>query len=292
MKAILQQLRGYILSLKPLPSAAALLFMAAMVFLNYHFSLNKRIHSLNEWAQYFSWLLILALVYNFYPLLLKLKGEGKPLHPVFILGPILFAWKMSFDFILPLSSAPSVNKFYNTIIYWPFKLLVVFLLLKLYHSFFQKDKPFYGTQKVQFSLLPYFLMVALMLPFILLAASTPEFQQVYPKFMKHTLPSEGTGFYMLLFELAYGSDFLTIELFFRGFLILALASSYGKEAILPMALFYCTIHFGKPLGECISSFFGGILLGVVTYHTRSIWGGLIVHLGIAWAMEFAGWYLR
>jgi hypothetical protein len=63
----------------------------------------------------------------------------------------------------------------------------------------------------------------------------------------------------------------------------------GKDCILPMALFYCTIHFGKPLGECISSYFGGIILGVVIYNTRTIFGGLIVHLGIAWLMELGGY---
>ena len=74
-----------------------------------------------------------------------------------------------------------------------------------------------------------------------------------------------------------------------GFLILAFIKWAGKDAILPMACFYCTIHFGKPLGECISSYFGGIILGVVVYHTRSIYGGLLVHLGIAWLMELGGY---
>jgi hypothetical protein len=55
-----------------------------------------------------------------------------------------------------------------------------------------------------------------------------------------------------------------------------------------MAVFYCAIHFGKPMAECISSFFGGIILGVITYNTRTIWGGVIVHLGIAWLMEIGG----
>jgi hypothetical protein len=55
-----------------------------------------------------------------------------------------------------------------------------------------------------------------------------------------------------------------------------------------MAMFYCTIHFGKPMGECISSYFGGMLLGVVTYHTKTIFGGFMVHVGIAWLMELGG----
>lgn len=96
-------------------------------------------------------------------------------------------------------------------------------------------------------------------------------------------------FYHLLHELSYGSDFISVELFFRGFLVLAFIKIAGKDAILPMACFYCTIHFGKPLGECISSYFGGMILGVVVYHTRSIIGGLMVHLGIAWLMELGGY---
>jgi hypothetical protein len=43
------------------------------------------------------------------------------------------------------------------------------------------------------------------------------------------------------------------------------------------------------MGEAISSFWGGILLGILSYHTGSIRGGLTVHLGIAWMMEAAGW---
>jgi hypothetical protein len=44
-------------------------------------------------------------------------------------------------------------------------------------------------------------------------------------------------FYHLLHELSYGSDFISVELFFRGFLILAFVKVVGKDAILPMACF-------------------------------------------------------
>ena len=43
------------------------------------------------------------------------------------------------------------------------------------------------------------------------------------------------------------------------------------------------------MGEAISSFWGGLLLGIVSFNTRSVWGGLMVHLGIAWLMEIGGW---
>ena len=130
-----------------------------------------------------------------------------------------------------------------------------------------------------------------MIPLIAVASTQADFLHTYPKLKTLEFLSngkDGLG-YKLLYELSYGSDFFTIEFFFRGFLILAFAKWVGKDAILPMAVFYCTIHFGKPLGECISSFFGGIILGVITFHSQSIYGGLMVHLGIAWLMELGGW---
>ena len=77
------------------------------------------------------------------------------------------------------------------------------------------------------------------------------------------------------------------EFFFRGFLVIGMISLLGRGAVLPMACVYCFLHFGKPMGEAISSIFGGYILGVVAYETRGIWGGVIVHVGIAWLMELA-----
>jgi len=45
------------------------------------------------------------------------------------------------------------------------------------------------------------------------------------------------------------------------------------------------LHFGKPIGEAISSIFGGYVLGVIALNTKSIVGGSIVHIGVAWLME-------
>jgi hypothetical protein len=151
---------------------------------------------------------------------------------------------------------------------------------------------FYGLSSRKINWTPYLVALGLMLPLVAAAATQPDFQETYPKLK---LIGEGyntenvSAWKILLFELSYGSDFITIELFFRGFLVLAFTKWFGREAILPMACFYCTIHFGKPVGECISSFFGGMILGVIVYHTRSILGGLVVHLGIAWMMEVAGY---
>ena len=83
-----------------------------------------------------------------------------------------------------------------------------------------------------------------------------------------------------------------VELMFRGFFVIGMSSVLGREAVVPMAVFYCTIHFGKPEAEAISSLFGGYLLGAIAYQTRSIWGGVIVHIGLAWMMELVAFFVK
>lgn len=127
-----------------------------------------------------------------------------------------------------------------------------------------------------------------MIPLLTAAAAQKDFQSVYPK-AKFLQDIPAKKWQYVVYELCYGFDFVSIEFFFRGFLILALAKICGTHCIIPVACFYCSIHLGKPMGEAISSFWGGLLLGIISYNTGSIWGGLIVHLGIAWLMEAAGW---
>jgi hypothetical protein len=90
-----------------------------------------------------------------------------------------------------------------------------------------------------------------------------------------------------IYEVLYGMDFFNVEFLYRGFFVIGMAKVLGKEAILPMVCSYCFLHFGKPLGESISSIFGGYMLGVVAFYTRNIWGGVMVHIGLAWMMELA-----
>jgi hypothetical protein len=167
------------------------------------------------------------------------------------------------------------------------------LILVLIWILIQRPSPFFGLQPSQMGWQAYGWMLLFMLPLIVWASTQPDFLAYYPKLQSaERLLSDGSATWpmRLAYELAYGTDFFTVEIFFRGFLVLAFMRWAGEEAILPMACFYCTIHFGKPMAECISSYFGGLLLGIVSYHTRSIYGGLTVHLGIAWMME-AGGYL-
>ena len=175
---------------------------------------------------------------------------------------------------------------------WPIKCVLVSGLILLVWRWCRYEKPVAGLLLKGFDIKPYLLLLLCMLPLLAFAATQPDFLQMYPKVKRIAFIDEYDGLtwpWKLLYELSYGIDFFSIEFFFRGFLVLAFIKYAGKHAILPMAAFYCCIHFGKPLFECITSYFGGLILGVVVYHTRSIWGGLIAHLGIAWLMEVAGY---
>ena len=167
----------------------------------------------------------------------------------------------------------------------------VFLFVGIWIYWYVVDKkaqPFYGFTLTNFNTQPYFIMLLLMLPLIASASTQTDFLTSYPRVQKLlTLDFSNAEHlkHFALYEFLYGLDFFSIEFFFRGFLILAFVGIVGPRAILPMAYIYVVIHWNKPMGELISSFFGGSLLGIVTYYSGSIVGGIIVHVGIAWMME-------
>jgi hypothetical protein len=92
-----------------------------------------------------------------------------------------------------------------------------------------------------------------------------------------------------IFEFIYGLNFLFVELIFRGALVIGMAVILGKNALLPMTSTYAFLHFGKPLGETIGAIFGGYALGVFALYSSCILGGFIVHVGVAYMMEFTAY---
>ena len=140
------------------------------------------------------------------------------------------------------------------------------------------------------NLKPFLILLVTIAPFILISALDRGLSNYYPTFKYFHIAelwNSPEWVPVIFYEFIYGADFFNIELFFRGFLVIGLSTVLGRDAILPMAIFYCTIHFGKPLAECISSLLGGYLLGIVAFETRNIWGGVMLHIGVAWLMEMA-----
>ena len=166
--------------------------------------------------------------------------------------------------------------------------------LPLYVYWYTNDRssmPLYGFSAKAIDLKPYFGILVLLIPLVVGASFTPDFQHAYPRY-KFGFPEHTTGIeraaLISAFELCYGLDFVLVEFLFRGFMVLAFVRLLGPRAIMPMVVVYAMIHFEKPLLEALSSIVGGFVLGVISYRTRSIYGGIILHLGIAFMMDIAG----
>ena len=298
MKEIFRYITDYIRNINSKVFIACSLLTGLMIYLNFHNDIDIKIDDADSLAlqffyRYLTFLIAFALPYFFYFLLEGKNYFKSPLILLLIfLSPAIFSWKMVMNTDLHLSNNNNWDYYWNRVAYWPIRLIVMSFMLFIIWKLFYSKESFFGLTIRSFNWKPYLIMLLIMVPLVAAASTQPDFLSMYPKLADVDPVLYGVTnkwFYHLLHELSYGSDFISVELFFRGFLILAFIKVAGKDAILPMACFYCTIHFGKPLGECISSYFGGIILGVVVYHTRSIVGGLMVHLGIAWLMELGGY---
>lgn len=269
-----------------------------MIFVNFHYNIDSDIDAYEStWIRFIFrsgvFLVAFALPYLFYYIFENKKYfDDRLIFLLIFLSPAIFSWKMVMNTEFRLMADNSWNYYWNQVTYWPIRLLVLsFILFIIWKTFYPKQG-FFGLTSKNLKWTPYVIMLLIMIPLIAAASTQPDFLNMYPRLkdVDAVLYNvKDRWLYHLIHELSYGIDFISVELFFRGFLVLAFIKVAGKDAILPMACFYCTIHFGKPLGECISSYFGGMLLGVVVYHTRSIIGGLMVHLGIAWLMELGGY---
>lgn len=296
MKTIISYIKRYFYESDKRLLCWVTVLTALLIFLNYRYHIDDRISDranfLSRFAgRYSIFFIAFGIPYLLNAFMLKKKFFSDPVFILFLLiAPAIFSLKAGLKISVNLSDDPHLDDYWNHVIYWPLLLLIVGVALFVIWRIFDAKQPFYGVSTKNMIWKPYWMMLLLMLPLVAAASTQPDFLAVYPKLK--LIVNESTQidwWHKLLFELSYGSDFIGIELFFRGFLVLAFIKWAGRDAILPMACFYCTIHFGKPLGECISSYFGGLLLGIVVFNTRSIWGGLMVHLGIAWLMELGGY---
>jgi hypothetical protein len=279
------------------------LMLGCLIYLNYWHNLEKKyaaapISRLGKFTGYYL-LYFIPFAGAFFLQLLFFKDcsyyKEAWFWIILFVAPALFSFRVNFNWHQPWITntwTGPIRLFYLHCFNWVVRVFV--LLIPVFFIWLIKDRnvqPFYGTKALD-SLRPYLLMLLVMIPLLALAGTQKDFLQVYPKAkLIDEIPVQSwvDKARYIVFELCYGFDFISIEFFFRGFLILALMHICGLHCIIPVACFYCAIHLGKPMGEAISSFFGGSLLGIVVYNTGSIWGGLIVHLGIAWMMEAVGW---
>lgn len=288
-------------------------FVAALVAVNYTIGIERRIQAFDDWywvygcqALFFG--AVVTVVWGVQVFWERSRVSGA-LVRLLAVAVLLFSAKMvhwDLSSWMPGDKGSALNRYWVIVTQLPAKLAVfLFILWILWRVGWLADpsgdgfRAAVGLKTTGFRPGPYFGLLLLVVPLVALASTQPDFLRIYPKVKNIAFMRDYPGPLWLRqagYELAYGLDFLSIELFFRGLLVIGLVRYAGEQSILPMAAWYCTIHFGKPMGECITSFVGGMMLGVLAYRTRTVLGGLIVHLGLAWLMEVGGsqtlWVMR
>lgn len=275
------------------------IWIGFLIALNYRFDLEQAVIAGmdSRWHQFLALFVVYCSAFVVpYGFVIRSGRYSAVSSPLFwfllLLAPAIFALKVSVANPLEIVLQGGWGSYWVIVTTLPFKLLVVLMPLVVLYHMLPGQQGFWGMTVKLTSWRPYLSMLLMMMPLVAFASTQPDFLNSYPRLKQIAFLQSQTDyflFYQLLYEIGYGIDFVTIELFFRGFLVFAFARYVGASAILPMAAFYCSIHFGKPLLECISSFWGGLILGVIAYRTQTIVGGLAVHLGIAWMMEIGGY---
>ncbi|MEO8166806.1 MAG: hypothetical protein ABI623_01075 [bacterium] len=109
-------------------------------------------------------------------------------------------------------------------------LIVVFPIALYWYSTDRADSCLYGFSSSNIDLKTYGGIILMLLPVIVVASFGADFQAAYPRY-KFGLPADIMGAeraaFVGVFELCYGVDFVVVEFFFRGFIVMAFARYLG-----------------------------------------------------------------
>lgn len=279
------------------------LFLAISLFLNYSLNLeNGWIDQHAGYAQVILYFLLYGigyytacgLVFSFNHL--EHVWKSKKFWHFSLVGLLILAHDKCSPFLTEIMNA--LHQPYEIYV-WLFRVaanissffLVLLPLILFYQLADKKKSNLYGLT-LWGDCKPYLYLLLLVTPFIFIASLQHDFTTYYPVYKSNQVAEIWNWPYylpMIIFEFFYGADFLNVEFLFRGFFVIGMSQILGRHAVLPMVSIYCFLHFGKPVGEAISSIIGGYILGVIALNTRSIWGGILIHIGVAWLMEMAAY---
>jgi membrane protease YdiL (CAAX protease family) len=136
----------------------------------------------------------------------------------------------------------------------------------------------------------YLVMLVMMIPLVAYFSTTTSFQETYP-FYK-LAPDEKLYPNFWIWEALYFLQFVGLEFFFRGFMVLGLKNRFGFYSVFVMVIPYCMIHYGKPLPETLAAIIAGIALGTLSWKTRSVFLGICIHYSVGLMMDLAALYHR
>jgi uncharacterized protein len=130
---------------------------------------------------------------------------------------------------------------------------------------------------------PYGILFLVMIVPLIFVSQMESFKSTYP-----FLNFGQAGFNLnafLFWELLYALQFVAIEFFFRGFLLIAMLPVLGEAALAVSVLPYVMIHFGKPMPEVFGAAIAGWVLARLAFKTGSIVPGILLHYAIALSMD-------
>lgn len=223
---------------------------------------------------------------------------------LFIIGFALLGFSRTFylHYALIDHLDPVDYKFARKVLWRAKSFFILFIPLILFYIIYERKKDesncWYGLTLNKTEFKPYAILLLVVVAGIALASFLSDLTAYYPRYLvsggsafavKHNI---NEWYAMLLYETVYGANFLNVELFFRGFLVIGFARVLGGQVVLAMVGSYVFLHYGKPMPEAISSAFGGYFIGILAFYSRRIWGGVILHVALAWSMEFFAWLQR
>lgn len=132
----------------------------------------------------------------------------------------------------------------------------------------------------------YVVLFAIAAPFIIAVSGSADFQEHYP-ILEIASGQSGIWRDLAVWWPFYFVQFVAIEAFFRGVLVLGLAPRFGSVSVLIAVVPYMMIHFTKPPAEAVASILGGIVLGYLALRTRSIVWGITLHSAVAATMDLS-----
>ena len=129
----------------------------------------------------------------------------------------------------------------------------------------------------------YLVFFGALVPWLLFFSRTGSFQAQYPFYSLQSGEPLWPRFWV--WEVFYATQFFCLEFFFRGFVLHGTRHRFGAYSIFVMTIPYCMIHYGKPMPETFSAIGAGIVLGLMSLKTRSIWLGAVLHVAVALSMD-------
>lgn len=165
-------------------------------------------------------------------------------------------------------------------------LIALLVLPMLVIKFWLKEKiADYGWQAGDIAThwLDYVVLATPIVIFAIIASYNTEFSSFYP-FYKH---ADRSWLDFFMWQAIYILQFIAIEFFFRGLLVNGLRLPFGSLSVAIMSLPYLMLHFPKLWPEAMGAILFGFFLGILALKSRSIWGGVAVHVAIAFTMDLS-----